>query len=513
MSAVATIETDEALGDSLADANEIWLELERTHLSGNFFAFVEAAWHVIEPGTKFVPNWHLVELCKTLQLIALDHDYKERKRWLVNIPPGTLKSIVLVMFNAWVWTWKPAGRFVTAAYGAHLTTRDNLRVRDIILSKWYQDRWPLRLIDDQNTKTRYNTERGGWRIATSVCGVGQGEHPDFFVIDDPITAVQAESLKERTAANDWFDNTVSTRGITRKCVIIVIMQRLHKNDLAGHLLKRGGWDIVRFPMRYEKCTCPSDVPVTDENRCVLHKADPDWAPDPRDHRTEAGELLHPILIPEKAVRTLELDLGPYGAAGQLQQRPAPAAGGLFKREHFKYREVAPVIARRARGWDTAATAGGGDYTAGVRIAEADDLYFIEHVVRGQWGPSDVDKTIHATAEADGPECSQREEREGGAAGKTVIEARLKTLAGFDYEGVSTSGSKITRAKPFRAQVEGGNVFIIRTGDPVKDAWIEPYLQELCDFPTGDHDDQVDGSSAAFNAVLLEYRPTVQRAVW
>lgn len=506
MPAVAT----EELQHDVADATSLLFQLEKTNMEQSLHAFMKAAWSIVEPSQPFIDNWHIVELCKLLE----DIDARRLRGVIVlNIPPGTLKSLLLQVFwPTWSWAKNATRGFLFGSYGQHLTTRDNVRARQILESDWYQKRWAVQLLDDQNTKTRYNTTEGGWRIATSVGGVGTGEHPNFIVIDDPVTAAEAESEKGRKAANAWYDGTLSTRK-GRSPTVIIVMQRLHKDDLSGHVLARGGLVThVCWPMRYEKCTCPG-VDVTDETRCGLHKADLGWVPDPRDQRTEAGELLFPELFPEEKIRQMELDLGPYGAAGQLQQRPAPEGGGLFKRAHFKFIEVAPKLARRARGWDTGATEGGGDYTAGVKMAEDNGLYFVEDVQRGQWGPASVDANIKSTAHSDGKACAQREEKEGGASGKTVIEARTKTLAGYDYKGVPTSGSKITRAKPYRAQVEAGNVFIVRTGDPVRDAWIEVYLKELSDFPTGTHDDQVDASSAAFNAVLLEPRPRRMSAVW
>jgi predicted phage terminase large subunit-like protein len=219
--------------------------------------------------------------------------------------------------------------------------------------------------------------------------------------------------------------------------------------------------------------------------------------DSLDHRTEDGALLWPKLLPEEKVRQLEIDLGPYGTAGQLQQRPAPEGGGLFQRDWFKIVDASPAQARRVRGWDTAGTEGGGDWTVGVRIAEYNGQFFVEDVIRGQWGPSGVDMVMLQTTKLDGLKCAQREEREGGSAGKAVIAARAKALVGYDYQEVPISGSKIVRSKPYRSQCAAGNVFLVR-GE-----WNEPYISELCTFPTGRHDDQVDGSSAAFNAVLLE----------
>jgi predicted phage terminase large subunit-like protein len=268
---------------------------------------------------------------------------------------------------------------------------------------------------------------------------------------------------------------------------------LHEDDLSGHLLERGGWKHICFPMKYEATRLPTDE-------------DPGYVADPLDIRTMPGELLFPLLFTPHIVRQLELDLGPYGTAGQLQQRPAPEGGGLFKREWFKIVDVVPAAASRCmRGWDTAATAGGGDWTVGVRMSEASGIFYVEDVQRDQLTPAGVDALMSAIAASDGKKCGQREEKEGGSAGKTVTDVRARTLVGYDYKAVAISGDKVTRAKPFRSQCEAGNVVLIRG------AWNEEYLRELSTFPTGKHDDQVDASSCAFNSVLME--PVAREATW
>lgn len=461
--------------------NFVRKEIQKRVWKKSLTEFIRKAWEIVEPTKEYKHNWHIDVLAEQLEAVSRG----EIKRLLINVPPGTMKSLtVSVFWPAWEWATNPELRYLTASYSSHLTIRDNLKVRSIIGSDWYANYFGVKLDEEQNAKMLFKTTRGGWRVASSVGGPGTGEHPDRIIIDDPLTADQARSEVERTTVRDWFDQTVSTRGVTRDTAIVVVMQRLHEDDLAGHLIGRGGWNHICWPMRYE----------------LVQKNNPNFVPDKLDRRTEPGQLLWPDLFTEKIVRQLELDLGPYGAAGQLQQRPAPEGGGLFKREWFKIVEAAPATARRARGWDTAGTEGSGDYTVGVRIAESNGVFYIEDVQRGQWGPAGVDAVMKQTAQLDGPACGVREEREGGASGKAVIEARTKTLVGFDYKGVTVSGDKITRARPFRAQCEAGNVVL------VKGSWNEEYLRELSVFPAGKHDDQVDGSSCAFNAVLLEPQP-------
>lgn len=431
-------------------------------------AFVEQAWPIVEPEAPFVANWHIDRLCRILEAVSSG----EVRRLIVNVPPGTSKSLIVSVFwPAWQWIHAPSRRMLVASYSDTLTIRDNLRVRDIITSEWYQRYWPVRFRSDQNAKTRMDTVNGGWRIATSVGGRATGEHPDIVIIDDPTNPKQSVSELERQSVNDWFDGTIATRGVSRGVRIVVIMQRLHQSDLSGHLLSRTGWRHVCWPMRFDRAIASLD-----------------------DQRTQPGELLWPSLFDEAKVKQLEIDLGAIKAAGQLQQRPVPAAGALFQREWFsKVVDVAPVNARRCRGWDTAATENGGDYTVGVKIAEADGIFYVEDVVRGQLSPHGVEAMMDHTIKADGYPCRQREEQ-SGSGDKTIVAIRVRRYAGYDFAGVTVSSDKATRADAFRAQCEGGNVRV------VKGAWNKDYVDELCLFPNGDHDDQVDASSCAFNAL-------------
>lgn len=457
------------------------LEVDRRTLK-QFKKFVQEFWHVVEPTQPLLWNWHLDELCQVAEELKRG-DYT---RVVINVPPGTMKSLLMTVFlRAWLWSEDPGLRFLCGSYGAHLSLRDNVKLREIVTSARYKELYPkFALSSDVNAKERFDTTAGGWSIATSVGGIGTGEHPDYIFVDDPSTEAQARSEVERKRANNWIDRTLSTRGASRNARTLVIMQRLHEEDMSGHLLAQGGWEHICFPMEYVPTRVGTDTVKA-------------FVADRRDQRTTAGQLLWPGLYDHAKLKALKIRLGEYGVAGQLQQQPAPEGGGLFKREWFKFLDSAPVgVKRRARGWDTAGTENAGDFTAGVRISERQDGSFvIEDVIRGQWGPAGVEATMLAAANMDGKWVGQREEKETGSAGGAVILARAKLLKGFDYAGRPISGSKVTRARAFRAQCEAGNVFIVRA------PWNMEYLNELCNFPAGQFDDQVDASGCAFNELI------------
>lgn len=373
--------------------------VEASAAKASLHTFVKTFWRMVEPEKEFVDNWHIRELCKVLEAVTRG----EIKRLIVNIPPASSKSLIVSVFwPAWQWSSNPRLRFLTASYGTHLTIRDNLRVRDICKSDSYRTHYPLRFTGDQNVKELFNTTQRGWRFATSVGGAGTGEHPDIIIIDDPVTAAQARSSAERETVRLWFKRTISSRGVARGVRVVVIMQRLHEEDLSGYLLNLGGWEHVCWPMRFDP-----------KRR------------DKRDPRTEPNELLWPALFPEDVVRQLEIDLDEYGTASQMQQRPAPEGGGLFKRTWFEFVDEVPVGGVVCRGWDMAGSEGSGDWTAGVKIRQDGGLYYVEDVRRGQWGPHTAEKEMVLTAQFDGKGTRQREELEPGAAGKPLgVDTRI-----------------------------------------------------------------------------------------
>lgn len=433
--------------------------------------FVAHFWSCVEPAKPLAWNWHLDVLCE-----IIERSVAEPQDYIINVPPGTMKSLLMSVFaRAWLWSRDPRLRFLVASYGSHLSVRDNVRLRQILESAEYKRLFPhVQLTEDENLKLRFKTTQEGWSLATSVGGVGTGEHPDYVVIDDPLTAEQAVSEAERETANRWLSQTIGSRGLTRGVRFWLIMQRLHEDDPTGFLLRLGGYKHVCFPMYFE----------------------PKRA-DKLDIRTENNELLWPDLYTKEILAKLELKLGPYGVAGQLQQRPAPEGGGQFKREWLPIVEHAPKdVRRRLRGWDMAGTKGAGDWTVGVKISEdLHGVFYIEDVARDRLDAGGVDALVVRTAELDGQEVAIREEREGGSAGKAVVFSRARMLLGYDYRGEPGGGSKITRAQPLRSQCEAGNVRLVRG------PWNEVYVQELCMFPGGSHDDQVDASTCAFNELL------------
>ena len=468
--------------------------------------FVRRAWGIIEPGNILYWNWHLDVICKKLELCHLG----KIKRLIINVPPGMGKSILGVMFNAWVWAKDPTQRFLTISYSNHNTLRDNVRFRQIVQSTWYRDRFDVSLSSDQNAKERIDTTKHGYRIASSVGGVATGEHPNYIDIDDPLKASEKESRVSRDFVNEWYKNTVSTRKARNPC-IVVRMQRLHEDDLSGYKLRdnhNGTWVHVNLPMRFES------QGVWD---CPCHQV-----PDSDDVRTYDGELLFPRLFSEERVKEMERELD-LEASGQLAQRPKPLQGGFIERKWFDGKMITDISELPnkvicGRGWDTAASKDSGDQTSGTKMGvkidaikqvkygsklyhRAECRFFVMDTIVCH--TDEVDGLIVSTAILDGKPVLVREEQEPGGSGKTVIKSHSQLLSGYNYEGVSITGDKMTRGRPFRAQCIAGNVFVV-VGETTK-AWID----EVCGFPLSRYDDQFDSTTCVFNSLMVVVEQIVE----
>jgi predicted phage terminase large subunit-like protein len=450
---------------------------------------------------SYAINWHHRIVAKKLDAVLAG----TCRRLMILEPPQNGKSEqVSRRFPAYAFGKRPDLRIIAMSYGDSLAQSMSRDVQKIMDAPEYGVLFPgTRLAEgaDEEKRTQGQFDvvgHRGYYIATGVMGSITGKTADIGIVDDPIkNREEAESETYRDKVWNQYQSAFVTRQFGSDGAIIVCLTRWHEDDLAGRLLKLAAenpdadqWDVVSLPAIAE---------VEDSHRKV-------------------GDALWPAKYPLKELAKRRAGLGEYDFAALYQQRPSPSGGGLFKEEWFadKFVDASPVIARRARGWDTAATEGGGDYTCGVKIAEVGGIFYIENVVRGQWSPGIAEQKMKLTVQLDGKECAQREEKEGGSAGKTVIEARTKTLAGANYEGVAISGSKVTRSKPFRVQCEAGNVRIVRDkgiGGADGVGWNADYIRELCGFPTAKLDDQVDGSSCAFNAVLLEPVPQRQFCSW
>lgn len=406
-----------------------------------------------------------------------------------------MKSLtVSVFWPAWAWLMDPGKRFAFTSYRGDLALRDADRSRDLIRSEFYQELllgrprdWQL-LRTGQDTKSRFANTEGGYRFSSAVSGI-MGEGGDVVVIDDPHNVEQAESDLVRDETVRKIRLALPTRVRSKTGAVVVIMQRLHPLDLTGVLLDEEPnlWTHLCLPARYEH-----DHP----HPCAF-----DW-------RRNDGELLFPELFDAKRLEELTTGLTEYGEAGQLQQRPHPRAGGLFKRGDFKFLNASevPKGGIRVRGWDLAATGEGeanakrAAWTVGLLIRYVDRKIIVEDVVRLRGSPNKVRTTMRNCGDQDGRGVLIDFPQDPGQAGKSQAEDIAADFPRHRIYYSPESGDKAVRAEAPAAQVEAGNVYLVRA------PWNGPFLDELCAFPGSSFADQVDALSRAYHRAVRQPRP-------
>lgn len=417
-----------------------------------------------------------------------------------------MKSLaVSVFWPCWEWLTWPERRWLFSSYALSLSIRDSLKCRRLIQSPWYQEQFGhiYQLTGDQNAKMRFENDRTGYRIATSVGGAATGEGGDRIVCDDPHNVEQAESETIREHTLTWWDHVMSTRGNDPKTVArVIVMQRVHENDLSGHVLAKGGYDHLCLPAKF------------DGRRIVTSIG---W----QDPRTGEGDLLWDQRFGQQEIADLERDLGSYSAAGQLQQRPSPAEGGILKRQWWRYwqrdgQTLPPVLFRQPGGeydshpvvtlpdafdeviqsWDmafkdTKASA----YVVGQVWGRKGADVFLLHQVRDKM---DFVATVSAvrTLSQDWPQALGKLV-EDKANGPAVMDALRHEIAGLIP--VEPDGSKEARMHAASPFIEAGNVYIPH---PSIALWVDGFVNEAAMAPNGAYMDQVDTMTQAVRRLIV-----------
>ena len=508
-------------GDSFAALDA----LDKIDAEDSLLGYIKAFWSVLEPGRLFVSGWAIDAICEHLEAVT----HGQIRRLLINVPPGCMKSLTTCVF--WPsWEWGPQNlahmRYVCASYSHDLTLRDNRRCRQLINDPKYQRLWGdrVKMASDQDAKGKFeNTERG-WKIATSVSGLGTGERGDRFIVDDPHNIKDAESSAVRESTLQWFTEVVPTRvNDPNDPVIIVIMQRVHERDVSGLIIAQElGYDHLCLPMEFEP-----DHPTP--TKTSISFADP---------RKEQGELLWPDRFSKFAVEDLKKQLsawgGGYAEAGQLQQRPAPRGGGMFKRSWWKF------FSTSATGYHLGRPHGCSEDPAAPYPQNFDwilltcDAAFkatktgsrVSILVVGGRGPyryvldnltkaMTFKETCDAIVQVDSlgrvvggiyhkwaPHCT-RILIEDKANGPAIVDTLRQLVSGVIP--ISPEGGKESRASAIQPAVESGHV-LLPDGAP----WLEDFIAEFASFPVGAKDDQVDALSQAL--IYMTASSDVARAI-
>lgn len=490
----------------------------------SLYEFLKRAWRYIDPA-PFIGGWHLEAIAEHLQLVTDGHI----RRLCINVPPRSSKSsLVSVAWPAFTWAQSMQGpcsgphvQFLSASYAQTLSLRDSVKNRRLIESPWYKKNWGDRfsMTSDVNTKGRFENDRGGYRIATSIDGALTGEGAQIILIDDPHNATEVESDLVRKSTLQWWDESMSTRlNDQHTGAYVVIMQRLHQEDLTGHIMRRemGDWTWLMIPMEHDTT-----------RHCVTYLNGEKFWEDPR---TQEGELLCEQRFNKAAVENLAKRLGPFAAAGQLQQAPVPRGGGIIKEEWWgQYLESSyPPFEFTVASLDTAYTEKEeNDASAltiwGVYRSETNQpRIMLMYGWQDRLALPDLIERVQATCtKGPLPDSSKYKYSPRFRVDKLIIESKASGISvyqelqrvigfssnlGIELFNPTKLGDKQARVYSIQHLFSEGLIYlpwpVVKDGEhrgqPADTGykWAEEIVEQVTVFPRGSHDDYVDSTSMA-----------------
>jgi predicted phage terminase large subunit-like protein len=485
---IAKTDTIEAYRNELAtrQLRREKLKRHRERLEKNLYPFFVEAWPIIEPAFPLSTNWHLELIAEYLELVTL----RQIRRLIINVPPRSLKStMVTIVWPVWEWIESLSGREnpasrrkMFASYAQTLSSEHSMARRRLIESDFFQSNWGdrFKLLTDQNAKHYFKNTSTGHHYSTSTSGTATGMGGDDVVIDDPHNTKQAESEAERTSTLNDIDKGLSTRLNDPKTgAIVLVMQRLHQEDATGHMLTQNVEGLVHVCLptiaeHCEKIVFPRSGRIVERN---------------------PGDLLHPDRIGPAEVEAAKKVLGSYGFAGQHQQRPSPAEGGLLKRalwQRFNPKNP-PKFEKIIQSWDLRfkrttseqdRKGPRGDYVVGVVLGKVGTSIYLLDVVRGLWGFGDSKAQMLALTQKWPTAWAKLVENK--ANGPALVDDLSGKVVGLRL--VEPSGDKVQRVEAIVPLHEAANLYVPEDGST---PWVDAFIDECASFPNATHDDQVD----------------------
>lgn len=448
----------------------------------DFPLFFRRVMATVAPGVRYVPNWHVEAIYA--HLAACERG--EIRRLMIHLPPRMLKStLVSVAWPAWMLGHQPSQRIMVASYAQSLSIKLSTDCRAVVDAEWYKRAFPgTRLLAGQSEKEKFMTTARGHRIAVSVGGAAIGEGGNVLIVDDPINPMQAGQRVQREAVNSWFEHTFVTRLDDKlRGAIVLVMQRLHADDLSGYLLNKGGW---------EQLCLPAIAPT----RVVISRGDFSYV-------REAGEPLHATREPVELLQAIQRELGSANFSAQYQQAPLCSATRLVKREWFgRFRAGEPTGDACVQSWDTGVKAGAQhDASACATFVERDGVHQLVdmRVVRMEY--PELRRFMVAHAARFSPMAVLIEDK---ASGQSLLQD-LRRESDLPVIACMPDADKVTRFMRVTPLMEAGKFAL-----PDDAPWLAGFEAELLGFPDSAHDDQVDAVSQYFNWVRRRKGPENQR---
>ncbi|MEQ7874524.1 phage terminase large subunit [Sphingomonas sp. ASV193] len=444
----------------------------RAMLRNDFSFFARGAFKTLLSSTTILWNWHLDLIANKLE----DTLTGKIRNLIINIPPRYGKSLIAsTAFPAFILGHDPTAEIVCMSYGQDLAEHTALNTRRLMTSPMYETAFDTRLVNRRAKLSELRTTEGGMRMATSVEGTLTGRGGNFLIIDDPLKPSEAQSATQREAVNLWYNSTTVSRSNDKENgVKIVIMQRLHEDDLVGHLLRQGHWELLSLPA----------IAETDELHEIRTLAGTKFV-----SRRE-GEALHPERESLARIEEVREVMGPYTFAAQYQQRPSPAGGGIVKLEWFHRFDLAhpPAFDRIVQSWDTASKPTElADYsvvtTWGVKGRNA----YLIHVYRERLDYPALKAAVARLAAQHEANEVLVEDAASGIQLCQELGGQVRGLRAIKPHGTN----KVMRMHAQTGLIEAGRVFL-----PYNAPWLAAYENELAMFDRGQFDDQVDSTTQA-----------------
>jgi predicted phage terminase large subunit-like protein len=439
-------------------------------LAADFSAFVMRVFETVSPGDVFLPNWHIDAMAYAAERVICG----QTKRLIATVPPRHLKSIVFtVALSAYLLGHDPTKRIICVSYSNELTIKHALDFRAVVSSEWYRRVFPkTRVSKEKDTQFETMTTARGYRFATSLGGTLTGRGADLIVLDDPQKPEEALSEAQRNSAAQWFDTTLLSRLDSKsEGPVVVVMQRLHEDDLAGRLLEKGGWEHLKIAAIAEE---DGSIPIGP--RCVYNRT--------------AGTLIDPRRESREDLERLRQSMGELFFSAQYQQEPIPLAGNLIKAEWFKSYEMPPIQAYDdllVISIDTAMKGSpSADYSvATVWLSRGENAYLLD-LWRDRVDYPELRRAISRLREMYPTAVFLIEDKGSGTSLIQDLRSEDKAPIAVDPEG-----DKVTRLAAVSPQFESGAVWFPKTAP-----WLSSFKAELLGFPNVKYDDQVDSTSQA-----------------
>jgi predicted phage terminase large subunit-like protein len=456
----------------------------RRYLIDDLAEYARFMWDIVEPKRDYVHNWHIDAICEHLQAVS----NFEIENLVISMPPRHMKSLLIAVFwQTWVWLKKPESRWIFSSYASNLSIRDAVKARRLIQHPRYQATFKpdWKFSNDENMKTRFSNDALGYRITTSVGGAGTGEGGDFIVVDDALKASDAHSENMRNNVSTWWNEEMSNRANDPKRVgRVIVMQRLHEDDLAGMCLKSGDYEELKLPAEFTGSTRVTSI---------------GWS----DPRVKDGELLWPDRFDSEWIAKEKRKLGSYASSSQLQQDPVPKGGGLFKRLWWKfYTELPKTKITLAQFWDCAQKPGiTNDFSVCATWLKSINGYYLVDLYRDKLETPDLERAIVCQFLKFKPNAVVIEDKSAGSSVIQYVRRNQKLIPIIPYD--PGSRDKVSRAAAATPMIESGNAYL-----PAATSWLEDFLMEHQKFPNDTHDDQVDTTSMMvdyFN-INVDYNP-------